>query len=99
MPKTKMTSVAIGVVLSMAVLGVTAGSALGQQSRSEQQRWRDWQRGQAAGAQARSQRGNSVYWNGCCQQGSIKMGTDPDPFIRSQILRDASGFFGGGDSN
>jgi len=25
------------------------------------------------------------------------MGTDPDPFIRSQILRDASGFFGGGD--
>jgi len=98
MPKTKMTRVAIGVVLSVAVLGVTAGSALAQ-SRSEQQRWRDWQRGQAAGAQARSQRGNSVYWNGCCQQGSIKMGTDPDPFIRSQILRDASGFFGGGDSN
>jgi len=98
MPKTKMTSVAIGVVLSMAVLGVTVESALGQQSRSEQQRWRDWQRGQAAGAQARSQRGNSVYWNGCCQQGSIKMGTDPDPFIRSQILRDASGFFGGGDN-
>jgi hypothetical protein len=29
---------------------------------------------------------------------SIKMGTDPDPFIRSQILRDASGFFGGGDN-
>jgi len=24
------------------------------------------------------------------------MGADPDPFIRSQILRDASGFFGGG---
>jgi len=23
------------------------------------------------------------------------MGADPDPFIRSQILRDASGFFGG----
>jgi len=31
-----------------------------------------------------------VYW-GCC----TKMGADPDPFIRSQILRDASGFFGG----
>jgi uncharacterized protein (DUF427 family) len=24
------------------------------------------------------------------------MGADPDPFIRQQILRDASGFFGGG---
>ena len=35
---------------------------------------------------------NAVYW-GC----STKMGADPDPFIRSQILRDASGFFGGLD--
>jgi hypothetical protein len=35
---------------------------------------------------------NAVYW-GCC----TKMGADPDPFIRSQILRDASGFFGGID--
>jgi hypothetical protein len=25
------------------------------------------------------------------------VGADPDPFIRSQILRDASGFFGGID--
>jgi len=25
------------------------------------------------------------------------MGADPDPFIRTQILRDASGFFGGLD--
>src|SRR4029450_3545201 len=32
------------------------------------------------------------------QPGSIVMGADPDPFIRSQILRDASGFFGGGDN-
>src|SRR4029453_8219220 len=29
---------------------------------------------------------------------SIVMGADPDPFIRSQIFRDASGFFGGGDN-
>ena len=35
---------------------------------------------------------NAVYW-GCC----TKMGAHPDPFIRSQILRDASGFFGGID--
>src|SRR5262249_3862962 len=34
----------------------------------------------------------AVYW-GCC----TKMGADPDRFIRSQILRDASGFLGGID--
>jgi hypothetical protein len=39
--------------------------------------------------------GNVVCWNGCGHPGSIVMGADPDPFIRSQILRDASGFFGG----
>jgi hypothetical protein len=33
---------------------------------------------------------HAVYW-GCC----TRMGADPDPFVRSQILRDASGFFGG----
>jgi hypothetical protein len=37
-----------------------------------------------------------VCWNGCGHSGSIVMGADPDPFIRGQILRDASGFFGGG---
>jgi hypothetical protein len=37
-----------------------------------------------------------VCWNGCGNPSSIVMGADPDPFIRSQILRDASGFFGGG---
>jgi hypothetical protein len=39
---------------------------------------------------------NLVCWTPCGQPGSIVMGADPDPFIRQQILRDASGFFGGG---
>jgi hypothetical protein len=39
---------------------------------------------------------NVVCWTPCGQPGAIVMGADPDPFIRSQILRDASGFFGGG---
>jgi hypothetical protein len=39
---------------------------------------------------------NVVCWGQCGQPGAIVMGADPDPFIRSQILRDASGFFGGG---
>jgi hypothetical protein len=49
----------------------------------------------AANANARRvkpQDSSAVYW-GCC----TKMGADPDPFIRSQILHDASGFFGGID--
>jgi len=38
-----------------------------------------------------------VCWNGCNNPGTtIVMGADPDPFIRQQILRDASGFFGNG---
>jgi len=37
-----------------------------------------------------------VCWTPCHQPGAIVMGADPDLFIRSQILRDASGFFGGG---
>jgi hypothetical protein len=40
--------------------------------------------------------GNVVCWTTCGHPGSIVMGADPDPFIRQQILRDASGFFGGG---
>jgi len=43
----------------------------------------------------RRNNGNTVCWTTCGQPGSIVMGRDPDPFIRQQILRDASGFFGG----
>jgi hypothetical protein len=39
---------------------------------------------------------NIVCWTKCGQPGAIVMGADPDPFIRSQILRDSKGFFGGG---
>jgi hypothetical protein len=40
--------------------------------------------------------GNVVCWTPCGQPGAIVMGADPDPFIRGQLLRDASGYFGGG---
>jgi len=36
-----------------------------------------------------------VCWNGCNNSGSIVMGADTDPFIRSMIQRD-HGYFGGG---
>jgi hypothetical protein len=39
---------------------------------------------------------NIVCWTPCGQPGAIVMGADPDPSIRAQLLRDASGYFGGG---
>ena len=45
--------------------------------------------------QRNTPKANIVCWTPCGQPGAIVMGADPDPFIRSQILRDAKGFFGG----
>ena len=41
-------------------------------------------------------RANIVGWTPCGQPGAIVMGADPDPNVRAYLLRDASGFFGGG---
>src|SRR5712691_11779038 len=100
MPKVNRTSVAVGFALSAAgLVAFSSWPAEAQQSRSEQRSYYYSQRtpSSKAARQQSSQQGNSVYWNGCCNAASIKMGADPDPFIRSQILRDATGFFGGGE--
>ena len=39
---------------------------------------------------------NIVCWTPCGRPGAIVMGADPDPNVRAYLLRDASGFFGGG---
>jgi hypothetical protein len=39
---------------------------------------------------------NIVCWTPCGQPGAIVMGADPDPSVRAYLLRDASGYFGGG---
>jgi hypothetical protein len=99
MPKIIRTSVAVGFALSTAGLAAfSSWPAEAQQSRSERSYYSQSAASNRAARQTNSQQGSSVYWNGCCGPASIKMGTDPDPFIRSQILRDASGFFGGGDN-
>jgi hypothetical protein len=41
-------------------------------------------------------KGNIVCWTPCGQAGAIVLGADPDPNIRAYLLRDASGYFGGG---
>jgi hypothetical protein len=99
MPKVNRRSVAVGFALSAAGLAVLSSwPAEAQQSRSE----RSYYNSQRAPSnkvarQPNAPDANAVYWNGCCGPASIKMGTDPDPFIRSQILRDATRFFGGGE--
>jgi hypothetical protein len=99
MPKINKTSVAVGLALSAAGLVVLSSwPAEAQQSRRE----RSYSYSQQAPSsyvarQQNGSNGNSVYWNGCCGPNSIKLGTDPDPNIRSQLAREATRFFGGGE--
>src|SRR5262245_42712400 len=92
MPMVKMTHLCVGLVVSAVGLLVFLSSPANADRGNKKQGSYHSQR-LAANANARrvkAQESNAVYW-GCC----TKMGADPDPFIRSQILREASGFFGG----
>ena len=84
-------STALSVGLVASAIGVGMLLALPADARPSKQR--------AYAAQRAAPRGtpqsNVVCWTPCGQPGAIVMGADPDPFIRSQILRDATGFFGG----
>jgi hypothetical protein len=97
MPTVKMTHLCAGLVVSAIGLAVFLSSPANAERVNKKQSSYQSQRvaanTNARRAKAREVREpNAVYW-GCC----TKMGADPDPFIRSQILRDASGFFGGLD--
>ena len=99
--RTTRTAVSIGLVASVLGLGVLLASPA-------EARTKDGQQPNATagypvqysygtpGVFRNTPPGNIVCWTPCGQPGSIVMGADPDPFIRQQILRDASGFFGGG---
>ena len=94
MPRVKLTHFCAGLLVSALGLAVFLSSPANAERVHKKQGSYHSQR-LAANANARrvkAQDSNAVYW-ACC----TKMGADPDPFIRSQILRDASGFFGGLD--
>ena len=101
--RTKMTFLSFGLAASVLGLGALLASPADAQS-SRKRAYSD--QGSAIGYQGRSggvtawpkntPPGNVVCWTPCNQPNAIVMGADPDPFIRSQILRDADGFFGGG---
>ena len=88
MPTVKLTHLCAGLLVSAIGLAVFLSSPANAERVSKKQSSYQSQR-VAANTNARREP-NAVYW-GCC----TKMGADPDPFIRSQILRDASGFFWG----
>jgi hypothetical protein len=88
-------TIAVGLVAS--ALGLLAAAPADAQTYRQRAYYGDQWRGSGATRWPRNTpESNVVCWNGCGHAGSIVMGADPDPFIRSQILRDASGFFGGG---
>ena len=86
---TNSAAVSVGLVVSAIGLGMLLASPA--DARPSKQRGYAAQRAAPRG----TPQSNLVCWTPCGQPGSIVMGADPDPFIRSQILRDATGFFGG----
>jgi len=90
------TSVSVGLIASVLGLGMLVASpADARQKYRQQSPVTEYSYG-TPGVYRSTPPGNVVCWTTCGQPGSIVMGADPDPFIRQQILRDASGFFGGG---
>jgi hypothetical protein len=89
----KMTSRSLGLLTCVLGLAMLYAAPAEARKPTKQQRANVDQR--AAQGRAMPRNGNVVCWTTCGQPGSIVMGRDPDPFIRSQLLRDASGFFGG----
>jgi len=90
-----MTSPAIRLLASAIGFGMLLSSPVDAAQRNKQRAYGD-QRYSGVTVAPRSSSGSPlVCWNGCGHAGSIVMGTDPDPFIRSQILREGSAFFGG----
>ena len=90
------TTLSVGLIASVVGIGmVVASPADARQKYRQQSSATEYSYG-TPGVYRSTPPGNVVCWTPCGQPGSIVMGADPDPFIRQQILRDASGFFGGG---
>jgi hypothetical protein len=93
-----MPSLSVRLVASVLGFAMLLSSPADAKQRNRQQRAYDGQsysRGLTA-MPRNTPRSNVVCWTPCDGPNAIVMGADPDPFIRSQILRDADGFFGGG---
>jgi hypothetical protein len=93
--KVKMRLLWVGSILTAASLGIFIYSPADARQANKQRRVSAEQR--VPGTVPRNTPpGNVVCWTPCGQPGAIVLGADPDPFIRQQLLRDASRYFGGG---
>ena len=94
----KMTSVTLGLVVC--ALGISLSSSADARKANKQRAYVE--QGYANPTPSitviprNTPRQNLVCWTPCGQPGAIVLGADPDPAIRAQLLRDASGYFGGG---
>jgi hypothetical protein len=95
--KINVTSLSVGLVVSILGLAMLLASPADAQQRNRQQRAYGGQSysGSITVMPRNTPKSYVVCWTPCDQPGAIVMGADPDPFIRSQILRDANRFFGG----
>ena len=85
MPRVKLTHLCAGLVVSAIGLLVFLSSPANADRGNKKQGSYHSQRlaSNTNARRAKAREPNDVYW-GCC----TKMGADPDPFIRSQILRE-----------
>jgi hypothetical protein len=89
-----MTSLPIKIVVSALVLAFVSATA------AEAAKSRKHKKGVAAPitmAASPQYRGTNLFPGGPVMYGNEYLGTDPDPFIRAQLLRDLGAYFGGKD--
>jgi hypothetical protein len=96
---TKLTLLLVGLPLSALGLAIVLASPADARKASKQPRTYVGQRAvpTMTGVPRNTPASHVVCWTRCGEPSSIVLGVDPDPFIRSQLLRDASRYFGGGD--
>jgi hypothetical protein len=96
---TKLTLLSVGLALSALGLAIVLASPVDARKASKHPRAYVVQRPAPGTALVprNTPASHVVCWTRCGEPSSIVLGVDPDPFIRSQLLRDASRYFGGGD--
>jgi hypothetical protein len=90
------TSFSVGLIISVLGLGMILASPADARKANNRQRAYVEQPAALGTMPRNTPPSNVVCWTTCGQPSSIVLGADPDPFIRSQLRRDANRYFGGG---
>jgi hypothetical protein len=95
-----MSSLAIrlsALVAALAVVAAVMPGALADDAKPGKHHHKKVAVAKRAKAETQRCRGESQFQCGPLYYNGDYMGDDPDPFIRSQIMRDVSGHYGGGE--